>query len=48
VLCLTVIDPWKDPAGIGSADAPEWVRTLGTIATIAHVKDDPFGRRPTH
>jgi hypothetical protein len=47
VLRLTLIDPWKELAGIWSADAPEWVRTLGTIATTAHVTYDPFGRRPT-
>ena len=46
VLRLTVIDPWKDLAGIWSDDTPEWVRTLGTIATTAHVKYDPFGRWP--
>ena len=46
-LRLTVIDPWTELAGIWSADAPEWVRTLGTIAITAHVKYDPFGRRPT-
>jgi hypothetical protein len=47
MLRLTVIDPWKELAGIWSADTPEWIRTLGTIATTAHVKYDPFGRRPT-
>jgi hypothetical protein len=45
VLRLTVIDPWKELAGIWSADTPAWVRTLGAIATTAHVKYDPFGRR---
>ncbi len=44
---LTLIDPWKELAGIWSENTPEWVRTLGTIATTAHVKYDPFGRRPT-
>jgi hypothetical protein len=47
VLHLTVIDPWKELAGIWSENMPEWVRILGTIATTAHVKYDPFGRRPT-
>jgi hypothetical protein len=47
VLRLTVIDPWKELAGIWSENTPEWVRILGTIATNAHVKYDPFGRRPT-
>jgi hypothetical protein len=47
VLRLTLIDPWKELAGIWSAETPEWVRTLGTIATTAHVKYHPFGRRPT-
>src|SRR5687768_5959014 len=46
VLRLTVTDPWKELAGIWSANTPEWVRTLGAIATNAHVKYDPFGRRP--
>jgi hypothetical protein len=46
VVRLTLIDPWKELAGIWNADTPEWVRTLGTIATTAHVKYDPFGRRP--
>jgi hypothetical protein len=47
VLRLTLIDPWKDLAGLWSEKTPEWIRTLGTIATDAHVKYDPFGRRPT-
>ena len=47
VLRLTLIDPWKELAGIWQENTPEWVRTLGTIATTAHVKYDPFGRRPT-
>jgi hypothetical protein len=34
-------------AGLRLANTPEWVRILGTIATHAHVKDDPFGRRST-
>ena len=46
VLRLTVIDPWKELAGIWWEETPEWVRTLGTIAATAHVKYDPFGRRP--
>jgi hypothetical protein len=45
VLRLTVIDPWKELASLWTADTPQWLRTLGTIATTAHVKDDPFGRR---
>jgi hypothetical protein len=44
VLRLTLIDPWKEMAGIWSENTPEWVRTLGTIAITAHVKYDPFGR----
>ena len=47
VLRLTLIEPWKDLAGIWSEDTPEWVRTVGRIATTAHEKYDPFGRRPT-
>jgi len=47
VLRLTLINPWKDLAGLWSETTPEWVRTLGTIATNAHVKYDPFGRRLT-
>jgi hypothetical protein len=42
---LTVIDPWKDLADLWSADTPQWLCTLATIATTAHVKDAPFGRR---
>jgi hypothetical protein len=44
VLCLTLVDSWQDLGGIWCADTPEWLRTLGTIATNAHVKDAPFGR----
>jgi hypothetical protein len=47
VLRPSLIDPWKELAGIWSADTPEWIRTLGAIATTAHAKYDPFGRRPT-
>jgi hypothetical protein len=47
VLRLTVIDPWKELADLWSETAPEWLRTHGTIATCAHVKYDPFGRRQT-
>jgi hypothetical protein len=47
VLRLTLIDPWKELAGVWSEETPEWVRTLGTIASTAHVKYDPFGRRPS-
>ena len=46
LLRLTLIDPWKDLAGIWQETTPEWIRILGTIATTAHVKYDPFGRRP--
>ena len=46
VLRMRLIDPWKELAGVWSEETPEWVRTLGTIATTAHVNDDPFGRRP--
>jgi hypothetical protein len=46
VFLLTLVDPWQERPSIWSEDAPEWVRTLGTIATNAHVKYDPFGRRP--
>jgi hypothetical protein len=45
-LCLTFINPWQERPGIWSEQTPEWVRTLGTIATKAHEKYDPFGRRP--
>jgi hypothetical protein len=47
VFLLTVVDPWQERSGIWSEEAPDWIRTLGTIATTAHVKYDPFGRRPT-
>jgi hypothetical protein len=46
VLRLSLIDPWQETPGSWSADTPEWVRTLGTTATIAHEHDDPVGRRP--
>jgi hypothetical protein len=46
VLQLTLIDPWQELADVWSEETSEWVRTLGTIASIAHVKDDPFGRWP--
>ena len=42
---LTVIDRRKELTGVWSGNAPEWVRTLGTIATTAHVTDASFGRR---
>jgi hypothetical protein len=44
VLRLTLVDSWQDLGGLWSADAPEWVRTLGVIATTALVKDAPCGR----
>jgi hypothetical protein len=47
VFCLTLVDPWQEHPGIWSEQSPEWVRTLGRIATTAHEKYDPFGRRPT-
>jgi hypothetical protein len=47
VFRLTLVDPWLDRPGIWSEQTPEWVRTLGTIATTAHEKYDPFGHRPT-
>ena len=47
VLRLTLIDPGQEPPGLWSADTPEWVRTLGTIATTAHETDGPFGHRPS-
>jgi hypothetical protein len=47
LLRLSLIDPWQERPGVWSEETPEWVRTLGTIATAAHVKIDPFGRRPT-
>jgi hypothetical protein len=47
VLRLAVIVPWKDLAGLWSADTPEWIRTLGTINTTGHVTYDRFGRQPT-
>ena len=47
MLRLTVIDPLKELAGLWSETTPEWLRTLGTIATSAHVKYDPFGRHST-
>jgi hypothetical protein len=47
VLRLTLINPWKELAGVWSEETPAWVWTLGRIATTAHEKYDPFGRRPT-
>ena len=47
VFCLTLVDPWQERPGSWSDEAPEWVRILGQIATTAHEKYDPFGRRPT-
>ncbi len=47
VFRLSLIDPWQERPGIWSEETREWVRTLGRIATIAHEKYDPFGRRPT-
>jgi hypothetical protein len=44
VLRLTLIDPWKELGGVWSEDAPKWLRAVGTIATTAHVKYDPFRR----
>lgn len=41
---MTLIDPWQERPGIWSEETPEWIRTLGTIATAAHDKSDPFGR----
>jgi hypothetical protein len=46
VLRLPLVVPWQEQPGIRSEDTPEWIRMLGTIATIAHMKDHPFGRRP--
>jgi hypothetical protein len=37
VLRLTLIEPWKELAGVWSEETPEGVRTLGTIATTAHL-----------
>jgi hypothetical protein len=39
-LRLTVVDPWKELAGIWSADTPEWVRILDHIAATPHETDD--------
>ena len=41
-----LIDPRQEPPGLWSADTPEWVRILGTIATTAHAAYDPSGRGP--
>ena len=38
VFRLTLIDPWQERPGIWSENAPEWVRTLGTIAATAHAR----------
>jgi len=46
VFLLTLVDPWHERPGIWSEQSPEWVRTLGRIATTAHETYDPFGRRP--
>ncbi len=46
VFCLTLVDPWQERPGIWSEETPDWVRTLGKIATNAHEKYDPFRRRP--
>src|SRR5918994_7012744 len=42
VFQLTLVDPWQERPGIWSEETPEWIRTLGTVATTAHVKYDPF------
>ena len=47
VVRLPLIDPWHEGPGIWSEETSEWVRTLGAVATAAHEKYDPFGRRPT-
>jgi hypothetical protein len=41
VLHLTVIDPWKELAGLWLENTPEWVRILGTVATTEHLKYNP-------
>jgi hypothetical protein len=46
VLRPSLIDPWKELAGIWSADMPEWIRTLSTIATTAHAKVRPLRSPP--
>jgi hypothetical protein len=46
VFRLTLIDPWQERLGVWAEETPEWVRTLGRIATTAREKYDPFGRRP--
>ena len=46
VVRLILIDPWQESPGVWHEDTPESVRSLGTIATTAHAKYDPFGRRP--
>jgi hypothetical protein len=44
VFRLTLIDPLQERPGIWSEETPEWVRTLGAIATNALETANPFGR----
>src|SRR5215212_1257152 len=46
VFCLTLVDPWQERLGICSAQAPEWLRAIDTIATTARAKYDPCDRHP--
>jgi hypothetical protein len=44
---LVVLDPWQTNPGQWQADVPGWVRTLGTLTTLAHFQRDPYGRQRT-
>ncbi len=44
---LVVLDPWQEQPGRWRADAPGWVRSLGTNTALAHFQQDPYGRQRT-
>lgn len=44
---LVVLDPWQERPGGWRAEAPSWVRSLGTDAVMAHFQQDLYGRRRT-
>lgn len=44
---LVVLDPWQTKLGQWRKKTPGWVRTLGTLTTLAHFQRDPYGRQRT-
>jgi len=44
VVRLTVIIPWQDHPGEWHEDAPEWIRTFGTIAANAQARQSRLDR----